>query len=80
MVWVMADIPDRIPYAQWINSQLSVARLYGAVSINGQYYVVDPRTNDLVRKGVNPMAEKKVNKKAVKKTAKKTTAKKTVKK
>lgn len=43
-----ATFPDRIPYNHWINSQLSVARFYGGISINSKHYVVEPETNDLV--------------------------------
>jgi hypothetical protein len=42
------QFPDRIPYQYWINSQFSIARHYGACTINGIYYVVEPGTNDLV--------------------------------
>ena len=39
----MSDIkyPDRIPYDIWINSQLSVARFYGGIKINGKSYSLD---------------------------------------
>lgn len=59
----MTEYPDRIPYAQWINSQLSVARFYGGIKINGKSYVIDKETNDLVipmsRKKRKELAEKK---------------------
>lgn len=32
----------RIPYENWINSQLSIARHYGGCKINGKHYVFDP--------------------------------------
>ncbi len=32
----------RIPFDVWINSQLSIARHYGAATINGKHYVFDP--------------------------------------
>lgn len=32
---------DRIPYETWINSQLSIARHYGAITINGKRYEYD---------------------------------------
>ena len=31
----------RIPYSQWRNSQLSVARFYGGIQINGEHYEFD---------------------------------------
>ena len=31
----------RIPYAQWKNSQLSIARHYWGISINWEYYEFD---------------------------------------
>ena len=33
--------PKRIPYEQWVNSQLSIARLYGGIQINGVEYRLD---------------------------------------
>ncbi len=44
----MTEYPDRIPYQSWINSQLSVARFYGGIVLNGKRYVIDRETNDLV--------------------------------
>lgn len=32
---------DRIPYDEWINSQLSIARHYGSIVLNGETYVLD---------------------------------------
>lgn len=32
---------DIIPYNNWINSQLSVARHYGSIKINDKIYIVD---------------------------------------
>lgn len=59
----MTEYPDRIPYQNWINSQLSIARFYGGISINGKRYVIDRETNDLVipvpRKKRKALAEKK---------------------
>ena len=40
--------PDRIPYNSWINSQLSVARHYGGMVLQGKQYHIEPETNDLV--------------------------------
>lgn len=33
--------PKRIPYDQWINSQLSIARFYGGCTVNGVKYELD---------------------------------------
>lgn len=44
------EYPDRISYQAWINSQLSVARFYGGMILNGKEYFVEPGTNDLVVK------------------------------
>jgi len=32
---------ERIPYKVWANSQLSVAKHYGGININGEKYVLD---------------------------------------
>jgi hypothetical protein len=62
----MTEYPDRIPYEHWINSQLSIARFYGGISVNGKRYVIDKETNDLVvpvsRKKRKEIAEKKTKK------------------
>jgi hypothetical protein len=42
------QFPERIPYAFWINSQLSIARFYGGITVNNKHYVIDRETNDLV--------------------------------
>lgn len=42
------EYPDRIPYQAWINSQLSIARFYGGLQLNGKEYFVEADTNDLV--------------------------------
>lgn len=34
----------RIPYDQWINSQLSIARFYGSININWDTYTYDKDT------------------------------------
>ena len=34
----------------WRNSQLSIARFYGAININGTLYLLDEKTDYLVRK------------------------------
>jgi hypothetical protein len=51
------EFPDRIPYQYWINTQFSVARHYGACTINGKYYVVEPGTNDLVVEEKKPKSK-----------------------
>lgn len=35
---------------QWLDSQLSIARFYGGIRLNGVEYKVIPQTFDLVRK------------------------------
>jgi hypothetical protein len=45
--------PDRIPRDAWINSQLSIARHYGGIKINGDFYIVDKNTGDLVKQNQN---------------------------
>jgi hypothetical protein len=37
----MNKITDRIPFDSWINSQLSIARFYGGITINGKQYIFD---------------------------------------
>jgi hypothetical protein len=44
----MTEYPDRIPYQGWINSQLSIARFYGGIVLNGKRYIIEKETNDLV--------------------------------
>lgn len=34
-------IKHRIPYAEWSNSQLSIAKHYGGIHINNKMYVLD---------------------------------------
>lgn len=54
-------IADRIPYQNWMNSQLSIARHYGGCTVNGKWYIVDRKTGDLVREDIfkaNAKAEK----------------------
>jgi hypothetical protein len=43
---------ERIAGDQWRNSQLSVARLYGRITINGTTYIHDRSTDELVREDV----------------------------
>lgn len=35
-------VTHRIPFDHWINSQLSIARFYGACTLNGKHYIFDP--------------------------------------
>lgn len=67
----MSEFGDRIPYQYWINSQLSVARFYGGIVLNGKTYVIDRETNDLVvpmsRKKRKALAEEKKRLEAEKK-------------
>lgn len=65
----MTEFPDRIPYAHWINSQMSIARFYGGLNLNGSRYIIEKDTNDLVkvircknRKEKKKKSEKKVEK------------------
>ena len=37
----MSNEQKRIPYDEWINSMLSVAKFYGGIQINGVQYVLD---------------------------------------
>jgi hypothetical protein len=41
--------PDRIPYDVWISSQLSVARYYGGMMLNGSEYRIEKPSGDLVK-------------------------------
>ena len=50
----MSDYPDRIPFNVWANSQLSIARHYGSIVLQGKVYHVEKDTNDLVRKESKP--------------------------
>jgi hypothetical protein len=42
----MKKITDRIPFDTWINSQLSIARFYGGITINGKQYIFDPEAKE----------------------------------
>ena len=44
----MSQYPDRIPRDVWINSQLSIARFYGGVKLQGKMYLIEKETGDLV--------------------------------
>lgn len=37
----MSEFADRIPFEQWMNSQLSIARFYGECTLNGDTYKCD---------------------------------------
>jgi hypothetical protein len=37
----MTELANRIPYENWINSQLSIARHFGGITFNGKRYVLD---------------------------------------
>lgn len=37
----MENLPERISYNTWANSQLSVAKYYGGIQYNGKHYVLD---------------------------------------
>lgn len=45
-----SEYPDRIPYKQWMNSEFSIARLYGGLRINGVRYVLDYKNAEVVEK------------------------------
>ena len=42
----------------WINSQLSIARFYGGISINGKEYRIVKGSDDLVLKSLMPAYRK----------------------
>ena len=42
--------PNRIPFDNWIHSQLSIAKYYGSIIINGDTYNLD---YDNCKKGTN---------------------------
>ena len=50
--------PDRIPYAAWINSQLSIARHYGGIKLNGAMYLIEKESGDLVKFAPKPREKK----------------------
>ena len=43
---------ERIAIEHWMNGPLSIARHSGGCRVNGVVYLVDPRTNELVREDV----------------------------
>jgi len=49
---------ERIAGDYWRNSQLSIARFYGAIIINGKRYVLDRATDELVREDIYKKAGK----------------------
>ena len=58
---------ERIAGDYWRNSQLSIARFYGAIIINRTRYVLDYSTDELVREDIYKKATK--EEKAKKKVA-----------
>ena len=50
----MSDYSNRIQFNVWINSQLSIARHYGSIVLQGKVYHVEKGTNDLVHKEPKP--------------------------
>jgi hypothetical protein len=54
----MNEYPNRIPYNAWINSQLSIARHYGGINLQGKAYYVEKETGDLVHKEPKPRKRK----------------------
>lgn len=50
--------PILIEEGYWMNSQLSVARFYGGIKLNGEEYVIVPPKNDLLLKGWVPVYKK----------------------
>lgn len=44
---------ERIPYDEWVNSQLSIANYYGGCDINGHKYVLDYENCRTTGKGKN---------------------------
>jgi hypothetical protein len=57
----MSEYPDRIPQSVWLNIQMSIARFYGGINIKEQMYLIDEKTQALVRKG--SLSKKKKEKK-----------------
>lgn len=55
----MTNISKRIPYANWINSQLSIARHYGGINLQGVAYRIEKATGDLVAEESKPKTTRK---------------------
>jgi len=56
----MSNNPDRIPFDHWINTQLSIARFYGACVIDGERYELDYESCDGYKDDTDPDAEGKL--------------------
>ena len=54
----MSTTPILIEESYWMNSQLSVARFYGGIKLNGEEYVIIPPKNDLLLKDWMPVYKK----------------------
>lgn len=54
----MNEYPNRIPYDTWTCSQLSVARYYGGIELNGKMYRIEKGTGDLVHTPKQPRKRK----------------------
>ena len=46
----MNEYPERIPHDVWMNTQMSIARFYGGIQLNGKFYLIEKATGDLVCK------------------------------
>ena len=55
----MREFPKRIPYARWINSQMSIARHYGGITLQGVSYRIEKGTGDLVADEPKPKRTRK---------------------
>ncbi|GAB3324426.1 hypothetical protein GCM10027299_21660 [Larkinella ripae] len=49
----------RISKDYWMHSHLSIARFYGSIKINGIQYILNPKTEELVRADVLKAERKK---------------------
>lgn len=45
----MNTTPILIEEGYWMNSQLSVARFFGGMKINGEQYIIVPPKNDMIQ-------------------------------
>ena len=52
------SFPDRIPKESWIYSQLSIARFYGGIKLNGAMYLIEKESGDLVKFAPKPRKKK----------------------
>lgn len=46
------DTVEKIAPIYWRNSQLSIARHYGGIKINGRYFYLDPESDFLIREDI----------------------------